>query len=408
MQTARSGICEASVPCFPLAAPRPLKRLFDICLATLGLVLLSPLLLLFAIAVKLDSRGPVFFRQERVGRGFRPFRIFKFRTMVVDAPQRGGQITAGHDDPRITRVGRFLRRWKFDELPQFLNVVKGEMSLVGPRPEVPRYVEMFRSDYAEILTIRPGITDLASIKYRDEAGLLAGSANPEQTYVQEILPQKLALAARICRAFVVRRRSANSFANRAADGGRLTKVEVNRSVWLRRRWVRRSIAVAVVLIVLAALHRPLLHGVASFLIVDQPLAPADYLVLLPGTVDNGIEADQVARRVCRGRGSWRLIIRTADVARGALWRMGRSGDDAPAQFGKARHSAGGNRDPARRSSHDLGCRTIASALARKATRDAADCVGTSLAWSPCPWNSQFRAGRHASGPIAFFGDARRH
>jgi lipopolysaccharide/colanic/teichoic acid biosynthesis glycosyltransferase len=114
--------------------------------------------------------------------------------MVVDAPQRGGQITSGHDDPRITRVGRFLRRWKFDELPQFLNVVIGEMSLVGPRPEVPRYVEMFRSDYADILTIRPGITDLASIKYRDEASILDGSENPEQTYVQEILPAKLALA----------------------------------------------------------------------------------------------------------------------------------------------------------------------------------------------------------------------
>ena len=140
--------------------------------------------------------GPVFFRQERVGRGFRPFRIFKFRTMVVDALRSGGgQITSGHDDPRNhSRRSCFLRRWKFDELPQFLNVVLGEMSLVGPRPEVPRYVEMFRSDYADILTIRPGITDLASIKFRDEASLLDGSANPEQTYVEEILPQKLALA----------------------------------------------------------------------------------------------------------------------------------------------------------------------------------------------------------------------
>jgi lipopolysaccharide/colanic/teichoic acid biosynthesis glycosyltransferase len=171
-----------------------LKRLFDICAAIIGLLLLSPVLLAIAIAIKLDSRGPVFFRQERMGRGFRPFRIFKFRTMVVDAPQRGGQITSGNDDPRITRVGRFLRRWKFDELPQFLNVAIGEMSLVGPRPEVPRYVEMFRSDYAEILTVRPGITDLASIKFRDEGRLLAGAANPEQTYVQEILPEKLALA----------------------------------------------------------------------------------------------------------------------------------------------------------------------------------------------------------------------
>lgn len=144
--------------------------------------------------MKLDSRGPVFFRQERVGRNFRPFRIFKFRTMVVDAPRLGGQITSGHEDPRITRVGRFLRRWKLDELPQLFNVVCGDMSLVGPRPEVPRYVEMFRDEYKEVLRVRPGITDLASIKFRDEASLLSGSADPEQTYVKEILPEKLALA----------------------------------------------------------------------------------------------------------------------------------------------------------------------------------------------------------------------
>jgi lipopolysaccharide/colanic/teichoic acid biosynthesis glycosyltransferase len=150
-----------------------LKRLFDICVASLGLLILSPVLLVIAIAVKLDSPGPIFFRQERVGRGFRPFRIFKFRTMVVDAPLRGAQITSGHDDPRITRVGHFLRRWKLDELPQFLNVVVGQMSLVGPRP---------------------GITDLASIKFRDEASFLAGTSNPEQVYVQQILPEKLALA----------------------------------------------------------------------------------------------------------------------------------------------------------------------------------------------------------------------
>ena len=172
----------------------PLKRTFDVCISSLSLLLLSPVLLAIAIAVKLDSAGPVFFRQERVGRGFRPFRIFKFRTMVVDAPLRGGQITSGHDDPRITRVGRFLRRWKLDELPQLLNVVAGEMSLVGPRPEVPRYVEMFRSDYADILRVRPGITDLASIKFRDEASLLSGKSNPEDTYVREILPAKVSLA----------------------------------------------------------------------------------------------------------------------------------------------------------------------------------------------------------------------
>jgi lipopolysaccharide/colanic/teichoic acid biosynthesis glycosyltransferase len=114
--------------------------------------------------------------------------------MVADAPRRGGQITAGHDDPRITRVGRFLRRWKIDELPQLLNVVTGEMSLVGPRPEVPRYVEMFRSGYTDILSVRPGITDLASIKFRDEAGMLSGSVDPEHLYVQQILPEKMALA----------------------------------------------------------------------------------------------------------------------------------------------------------------------------------------------------------------------
>lgn len=138
--------------------------------------------------------GPVFYRQQRVGRGFQPFRIFKFRTMVVDAPLRGGQITSGHNDPRITRIGRFLRKWKLDELPQLFNVVQGDMSLVGPRPEVPRYVEMFRTEYTDILRVRPGITDLASIKYRDEASLLSLSNDPERTYVDEILPAKLALA----------------------------------------------------------------------------------------------------------------------------------------------------------------------------------------------------------------------
>jgi lipopolysaccharide/colanic/teichoic acid biosynthesis glycosyltransferase len=157
------------------------------------LVGLSPFLLVIAVAVKCSSRGPVLFKQERVGRGFHPFRIYKFRTMVVDAPKLGLQITAG-EDPRITRVGRFLRKWKLDELPQLFNVVKGDMSLVGPRPEVPRYVEMFREDYACVLSVRPGITDPASLKYRDEAAVLAASADPEETYVREILPEKISLA----------------------------------------------------------------------------------------------------------------------------------------------------------------------------------------------------------------------
>jgi lipopolysaccharide/colanic/teichoic acid biosynthesis glycosyltransferase len=170
-----------------------LKRCFDFAAALTGLVLLSPVYLLIALAVRCTSRGPIFFLQERVGRGFRRFKIYKFRTMVIDAPKLGLQITAG-EDPRITRVGRFLRKWKLDELPQLANVLKGEMSLVGPRPEVPRYVEMFREDYACVLSVRPGITDPASLKYRDEAAILAQSSNPEETYVREILPEKITLA----------------------------------------------------------------------------------------------------------------------------------------------------------------------------------------------------------------------
>jgi lipopolysaccharide/colanic/teichoic acid biosynthesis glycosyltransferase len=172
---------------------RAAKRALDLCAAIMGLTLLSPLLLLAAIAVKLDSQGPVLFIQQRVGRNFRPFGIFKFRTMVSDAPQRGGQITFGAD-PRITRVGRFLRKTKIDELPQLGNVLLGHMSLVGPRPEVPRYVEMYREEYAYVLSVRPGITDLASLKYRDEAEQLATSADPAKEYAERILPDKIALA----------------------------------------------------------------------------------------------------------------------------------------------------------------------------------------------------------------------
>lgn len=169
------------------------KRAFDIIVSLTGLILLSPLLLIAAILIKLTSSGPVLFKQQRMGRDFQPFEIKKFRTMVVDAPKLGAQITAGRD-PRITRVGHLLRKTKIDELPQLFNVLKGEMSFVGPRPEVPRYVEMFRKDYEELLTIRPGITDIASLKYRHESDLLGNSPNPEATYTQEILPDKIALA----------------------------------------------------------------------------------------------------------------------------------------------------------------------------------------------------------------------
>jgi len=169
-----------------------IKRAFDVSAAFAGLLCLLPLFLLVAVMIKLDSDGPVFFRQERVGRGFRSFRIYKFRTMVRDAPRRGGSITCGAD-PRITKIGRVWRRTKLDELPQLINVLKGDMSIVGPRPEVRQYVDCFRDDYEVILTVRPGITDLASLKFRDEAGLLAAFPNPEEMYVTCILPAKLHL-----------------------------------------------------------------------------------------------------------------------------------------------------------------------------------------------------------------------
>jgi lipopolysaccharide/colanic/teichoic acid biosynthesis glycosyltransferase len=170
-----------------------IKRIFDATAAAVGLALVAPLFVVIALAVKLGSAGPVFFRQERMGQNFRPFRIYKFRTMVADAPKLGGQITAGAD-PRITSVGRILRKSKLDELPQLINVLAGDMSLVGPRPEVPRYVELFRDDYRTVLSVRPGITDLASVKYRDENELLGGAADPDRVYIEQILPDKIALA----------------------------------------------------------------------------------------------------------------------------------------------------------------------------------------------------------------------
>jgi lipopolysaccharide/colanic/teichoic acid biosynthesis glycosyltransferase len=169
-----------------------MKRAFDVIVSLGGIIFSLPLLALAAALIKLDSPGPVFFRQERMGRGFRPFLIYKFRTMAEDSPARGPSITFGND-PRITRVGWFLRKSKIDELPQLFNVLKGDMTFVGPRPEVPRYVELFRHDYEEILTIRPGITDLASLKYRDEAALLGNADNPEQEYLTRVLPDKISL-----------------------------------------------------------------------------------------------------------------------------------------------------------------------------------------------------------------------
>jgi lipopolysaccharide/colanic/teichoic acid biosynthesis glycosyltransferase len=172
------------------------KRVFDTVAAALGLLLLAPLLLALAAWIKLDSPGPVFFRQERVGRGGRPFRIHKFRTMRHAPQAEGAQITVGAD-ARITRAGRWLRAAKLDELAQLIDVLRGDMSLVGPRPEVPRYVALYPPELrAQVLAVRPGITDLASIVFRDESTLLARAADPERAYREVILPRKLALAAR--------------------------------------------------------------------------------------------------------------------------------------------------------------------------------------------------------------------
>ena len=166
------------------------KRLLDLAASAAGLLALAPLILAIAAAIKADDGGPVFFRQERVGRGGKPFRIWKFRTMVVDAERRGRSLTVGAD-PRITRVGDVLRRYKLDELPQLWNVLVGEMGLVGPRPEVPRYVALYDEAQRAILALRPGITDMASIKYRHEAEVLSRSPDPERTYVEEIMPDKI-------------------------------------------------------------------------------------------------------------------------------------------------------------------------------------------------------------------------
>ncbi|MTI85401.1 MAG: sugar transferase [Firmicutes bacterium] len=166
------------------------KRVFDLICSILGLIMLTPFLLVIAVLIKLGDGGPVFFYQERVGCRGRLFRICKFRTMIPSVGQAGGQLTVGNDS-RVTRIGYLLRKTKLDELPQLINVLVGEMSLVGPRPEVPRYVAFYNQEQREVLNLMPGITDLASIKYRDESSLLAQSADPEKTYIQEIMPRKI-------------------------------------------------------------------------------------------------------------------------------------------------------------------------------------------------------------------------
>lgn len=170
-----------------------MKRLFDIIGSCAGLILLLPVFAIVAAITRLTSGSPVLFRQQRMGRDFRPFSIYKFRTMVVDASSKGGPITCGRD-PRVTPIGAILRKLKIDELPQLVNVLKGDMSLVGPRPEMPEFVELYEQDYRVILRIRPGLTDLASLKYHNESEILEQFDNPSDAYVRCILPDKLSLS----------------------------------------------------------------------------------------------------------------------------------------------------------------------------------------------------------------------
>tara|TARA_B100001142_G_C13956940_1_gene509498 strand:- start:4 stop:600 length:597 start_codon:yes stop_codon:yes gene_type:complete len=168
-----------------------MKRLFDLLASVLGLLLLSPVFCLVSIIIKLDSPGTIFFRQVRLGRFGKPFRIHKFRTMVSDSELKGLQITVG-EDTRLTRVGSFLRKYKLDELPQLIDVFFGQMSLVGPRPEVSRYVAFYPDDMREIVqSVRPGITDQASIEFKSENEILGRSVDPHRAYIEEVLPVKL-------------------------------------------------------------------------------------------------------------------------------------------------------------------------------------------------------------------------
>jgi lipopolysaccharide/colanic/teichoic acid biosynthesis glycosyltransferase len=168
-----------------------LKRLFDLTVSALGLLALSPLILLLALAVRLGSEGPIFYLASRVGRDGKPFKLYKFRSMVINADKIGPAVT-GAQDKRITPIGRLLRRTKLDELPQLLNVLKGEMSFVGPRPESPNYVAHYTADQRRVLSVRPGITSEASVKYRNEEAMLTGE-NWEDHYIKVIMPAKLAI-----------------------------------------------------------------------------------------------------------------------------------------------------------------------------------------------------------------------
>jgi lipopolysaccharide/colanic/teichoic acid biosynthesis glycosyltransferase len=169
-----------------------IKRLFDIIASFIGLILVSPVFIFISIFILLDSRGGIFYRQKRVGKAGKDFLLFKFRSMHTDADKRG-LITVGARDPRVTKIGYYLRKYKLDELPQLLNVLFGDMSLVGPRPEVRKYVDMYNQDQLRVLNVKPGITDYASIEYSNENEILASVSDPDKAYIEEIMPAKLQL-----------------------------------------------------------------------------------------------------------------------------------------------------------------------------------------------------------------------
>jgi lipopolysaccharide/colanic/teichoic acid biosynthesis glycosyltransferase len=169
-----------------------MKRIFDIVFSFIGIIILLPIFILISLIILFDSKGGIFYRQIRVGKNNKDFKILKFRTMYPDSDKKG-LLTVGSKDNRITKTGYFLRKYKLDELPQLFNVLTGDMSFVGPRPEVRKYVEMYNEVQKKVLTVRPGITDYASIEYRNENDILAKSQNPEQTYIKEIMPAKLEL-----------------------------------------------------------------------------------------------------------------------------------------------------------------------------------------------------------------------
>ncbi len=166
-------------------------RVLDIFFSALGLIILSPFFLILAFWIKIDSKGTVFYKQNRVGKDNVDFQLYKFRSMITDADKKGLLITIGGKDPRVTKSGFFIRKYKLDELPQLINVFKGEMSLVGPRPEVRKYVNTYNTEQMNVLSVKPGITDYASIEYADENVLLAKSSYPEKTYIEEIIPDKI-------------------------------------------------------------------------------------------------------------------------------------------------------------------------------------------------------------------------